>query len=231
MSSRRAGTHNPSSGRKKATVLTVSNLRPAVYGSRLEAGTTALGRGRCRCRRVPASHGMIDRITHKGSACTASLSPFSSRSLIPPTPALAARCGGDFNTFVASDVGGGRSRRHLAGSDLPGARRRHAGHGGAEFRPAPARHLQQVVRAICLDPRRARPHQCRPGDAAAPCARCCRASSRSSACRGRSWSRSGGWRPISARATWASCRCSACSRPWRMIAAAPSCSRASCWRR
>ena len=26
------------------------------------------------------------------------------------------------------------------------------------------------------------------------------------------------------------CRCSACSRRWRMIAAAPNCSRANCWR-
>ena len=36
--------------------------------------------------------------------------------------------------------------------------------------------------------------------------RCCRASSSSSACRRRSWSRSGGWRSISARATSARCR-------------------------
>ena len=40
-----------------------------------------------------------------------------------------------------------------------------------------------------------------------------------------------GWNPISARATSARCRWSARSPPWRMIAAAPNCSRANCWRR
>ena len=107
----------------------------------------------------------------------------------------------------------------------------HAGRGGACLRPAPARHLQQDLRAICLDPRRPRADQHAAGDAAASCARCSRGSSRASACRRRSWSRSGGWRSISARATSASCRCFACSPPWRMIAAAPNCSRANCWRR
>ncbi len=35
-------------------------------------------------------------------------------AFIAATPALAARCGGDFNTFVASDVAGGSRRRRLA---------------------------------------------------------------------------------------------------------------------
>jgi hypothetical protein len=48
---------------------------------------------------------------------------------------------------------------------------------------------------------------------------CCRGSSGNSACRKSCSWRSGGWRPISALATWASCRSSASSPPWRTIAA------------
>src|ERR1700732_3318340 len=58
-------------------------------------------------------------------------------------------------------AGGGR----LGECGQRGARRRDGGWGGAEFRSPPALHLQQDVRAICLDPRRRRPHQWRAGDA------------------------------------------------------------------
>ena len=88
-------------------------------------------------------------------------------SLITTGPAFAARCGGDFNAFVAAmsqeaqaaGISQGVISRRSAGV--------HAGSGGADFRPPPALHLQQDLRAICLDPRRRRPHQWRARDAAA----------------------------------------------------------------
>ena len=64
-------------------------------------------------------------------------------AVIFSTPTYAARCGGDFNTFVAAmsqeaaaaGVSQAVIRQALGGRD--------AGSGGAGVRPAPARHLQQ----------------------------------------------------------------------------------------
>ena len=80
-----------------------------------------------------------------------------------------------FQHLRAEHLGGGRGRRHLAGRDRLGARRRAAGSGGAEFRPPPARHLQQDASSNMSRPASA------PG-ASMAAARCCSVTPR--CCRG-----------------------------------------------
>src|ERR1700674_1302081 len=78
--------------------------------------------------------------------------------LLLATPALAARCGGDFNTFVAA-----MSAEAQAAGISQGAISQALSCGTQ----APARHLQQVVRAIYFNAGGAGADQHRPGDAAA----------------------------------------------------------------
>ena len=127
-------------------------------------------------------------------------------ALVVATPAFAARCGGDFDTFLAdmsADAQAAGISQAVIGQAFAGVtedgavlnfdrRQRYT------FNKTFEQYVSTRVgsgringgRAMLAAPRRAVVAD--RGDVLA--------------CRGRFWSRSGDWRPISARATWASCR-------------------------
>ena len=81
------------------------------------------------------------------------------------SPAHAARCGGDFSTFIA-EISREAAAQGVSRAVIDaGVRGRFARPGRDGVRPPPARHLPQDLRAICGDPRRRR----RASSAPAPC--------------------------------------------------------------
>ena len=52
--------------------------------------------------RLAAFHGMVESRTNKGFACASFFQSFCSPPSLPPPLPIAAKCGGDFNSFVAS---------------------------------------------------------------------------------------------------------------------------------
>ncbi len=83
------------------------------------------------------------------------------------TPAFAAQCGGDFNSFV------GQMAREAQAAGISSAvvnsapRRRHPRPGSHQFRSPPARHVPEKLRGLCAHARYRRPHRRREEAAAA----------------------------------------------------------------
>ena len=144
----------------------------------------------------------------------------------PVTPANAVQCGGDFNTFIADfsrEAQGKGFRSSVISTGLGGVTpdpavmafdRRQRGTFNKTFEQYAATRVPppRVKRARTM---------------MSATRRCSAGSSSSSACRRSSSWRSGRMETDNG-ATWASCRWCARWRPWRMIAAAPSCSSVSC---
>ena len=126
-------------------------------------------------------------------------------ALIAASPAFAARCGGDFNTFVAAMSAEAQAAgispavisQALSGVTQDPAVLNFDRRQRGTFNKTFEQYVSTRVGAGRINMGR----QMLRGTP-----RCWRGSSSSSGCRGRSWWRSGGWRAISARATSARCR-------------------------
>ena len=125
------------------------------------------------------------------------------------TPSYAARCGGDFNTFVTSisaeavsaGVSQGVVSQALGGVSEDMAVLNFDRRQRYTFNKSFEQYVSTRVGAGRINGGRAmlQRHAALLSEHRGP----------GSACRGKSWSRSGGWRPISARATWENCLSSA----------------------
>ena len=126
-------------------------------------------------------------------------------ALVAATPSFAARCGGDFNTFVSSisqEAAAAGVSQSVIASALGGVtvdqsvlnfdrRQRYT------FNKSFEQYVSTRVGAGRINGGRAMLQRN---------AALLASIEANSACRGRYWWRSGGWRPISARAIWANCR-------------------------
>ncbi len=133
-------------------------------------------------------------------------------ALLLATPPMPPRCGGSFPAFVQSfsqEAAAAGIQQDVISQALGGGCSRMAGcspsigGGGGGQRYTFNKTFEQYVATRVGSGA----HQWRPRDVAATRGAALEDRAALAACRARSWSRSGGWRPISARATWASCRC------------------------